>query len=57
MVEHKQQQLEVVDRKNNPDSLQTQASEEYNGNSWTAGNALPSTYGAVTQVLQEHKQH
>ena len=36
-------------QKNNPDSSPT-ASEEYNGTSWTAGNALPSTYGAVTSA-------
>ena len=34
-------------QKNNPDSSPT-SSSEYNGTSWTAGNALPASYGSVT---------
>ena len=34
-------------QKNNPDSSPT-GSEEYNGTSWTSGNALPTTYGSNT---------
>ena len=36
-------------QKNNPDSQPT-SSSEYNGTSWTGGNALPATYGAVTSA-------
>jgi len=34
-------------QKNNPDSTPT-SSAEYNGTSWTAGNAVPAPYGSVT---------